>query len=58
MEENKNIFSTILEFIFGTVVAIFYLVFSAFWWLLSLVLTVLLVGWVLSWFGIKIGVGF
>jgi hypothetical protein len=58
MEENKNIFSSILEFIFGAVVAIFYLVFSAFWWLLSLVLTVLLVGWVLSWFGIKIGVGF
>jgi VIT1/CCC1 family predicted Fe2+/Mn2+ transporter len=58
MEENKNIFSSILEFIFGAVVTIFYLVFSAFWWLLSLVITVLLVGWVLSWFGIKIGVGF
>lgn len=56
--EEKNIFGQIIDGIIGLVVAILYILFSVFWWIVSLVITVLIVGWVLSWFGIKIGVGF
>lgn len=54
--EEKNIFSTILEFIYGVFAFIFVIAINLLYFAFSIAITIIIGSWVLSWFGIHVSI--